>query len=82
MSRPARHHARLFQAVEDEGDGPGGQAALLGQVARGHRAEAANKVEAAHVGPAQLQLLGQALVEFTGRAEVPHDLRAQLLRQL
>ena len=76
------HHARLLQAVEDEGDGPGGQPALLGQAARGQRAEAANKVEAAHVGPAQLQLLGQALVEVAGGAEVAHDLGAQLLGQL
>ena len=79
---PPRHHARLLQAVEDEGHRPGGQPALLGQPARGHRAEAADKVQAAHVGPAQLQLLGQALVELAGGAEVPHDLRAQLLRQL
>ena len=41
-----------------------------------------NKVETAHVGAAQLQLLGQPLIEVAGRAEVPHDLVPQLLPQL
>jgi hypothetical protein len=43
---------------------------------------AANKVKTAHVGPAQLQLLGQAFIEVTGRAEVAHDLVPQLLPEL
>ena len=64
---PTGDHAGLLEAVEDEGDGPGGEPALFGEVARGHGAEAADEVEAAQVGPAQLQLLGQALVEIAGR---------------
>jgi hypothetical protein len=76
------HHAGFLQTVEDEGDGSGRQPALDGQLARRQRATAADEVQTAHVGPAQLQLLGQALVVFTGGAEVAHDFGAQLLPQL
>ena len=47
---------------------PGGQGPVPG-----------DKLEATHVGAAQLQLLGQALVEVAGRAEIAHDLVPQLL---
>src|ERR1700728_3563044 len=79
---PAGHHARLLQAVEDEGHGAGGHTALLGQAPGGQRAEAPDQLQATHVGPAQLELLGQILVELAGGTEVPHDLGAQLLGQL
>ncbi len=42
----------------------------------------ADQLQAPHVGPAQLQLLGHAVVELGGGAEVAHDLGAQLLAQL
>ena len=79
---PPRHHAGRLEAIEDEGHRPGGEARLLGEPARGQRTVAANKVKTAHVGPAQLQLLGQAFIEVTGRAEVAHDLVPQLLPEL
>jgi len=41
-----------------------------------------NKFQAAHVGPAQLELLRHALVEVAGSAEVPGDLVAELLPEL
>ena len=79
---PARHHAGLLEAVEDEGDRAGGQPALLGQAPGGERAVPGNKLQTTHVAAAQLQLLGQALVEVAGRAEIAHDLVPQLLAQL
>ena len=42
----------------------------------------AMQLQAAHVAAAQLQLLGQTLVEIAGRAEIAHDLVPQLLDQL
>jgi hypothetical protein len=76
----ALHHAGRFEPVEQEGHGAGAQPALVGQLAGRHGAEAAEDVQAAHVGPAQLELLGHPLVEVAGRPEVPDDLRPQLLR--
>ena len=65
------HHARLFQPVQDEGHRPRGQSALFGQVTGGHRAQPANQIQTAQVGPAELQVLGHALVEVAGCAQYP-----------
>ena len=72
------HHAGLLEPVEEEGHRPGASARSRRRAGRRSWAEASQDVEAAHVGPAQLELLGHPLVEVAGRAEVPDDLRSQL----
>jgi len=79
---PRGHHSRLPPGVaRDEGDGS--MVSPLSQPAGPpSEATAADEIKTAHVGPAQLQLLRQALVVCAGSAEIAHNFGAQLLPQL
>ena len=79
---PPPHHAGILEPVEQEGHGPRAQPAHVGELAGRHGAAATQKVQAADVVPAQLELLGHPLVEVARRPEVPDDLRTELCDQI
>jgi hypothetical protein len=63
----------LLEAVDDDGDAAGGEAAALGEEAGGHRAEQFEQVEKLHVGGVETEFLRHALAEEAGAGNEEAD---------
>ena len=65
--------ARLLEAIENDGDAAGGEAAALGEEAGGHGPEQFEQIEKLHVGGVQAKFIRNALAEQAGAGDKKAD---------